>query len=1693
MSRAIRKVVSIILIITMIMTNAGLSTFAESIDYEKSEFNATDESGITKLSYENQETYAENNAVSENENIDNEKLMDNDEHTDNEEPEEDTDGSIEPEEDETENEAGSTESQDDNSLESSESSEESTTESSEENTTESSEESTTESSEKNATISSEESTSENITTTLASGENNDNIENEEKANDEITATNSNLEDRDSVFASNDGENIATNSNAEENVLVATDLEANENNKISTESDIVATDSDIIATDSELYEITVATISDFSVKTLLEGNELFGSLIDKPDNKKVNLGGNWWLNYGLNGIPKEEIKKIEFGKGIRINNRDWDILKVVDDGAGGKNYRLLSKENIGTTLWSWSGDGCRSYYAYPPYDDSRTGYHHDGAAPHKFLMNEFYPTFPDYYKNNMVLMNETEVYWSNGGTSRPTMKPLSTYIRIPVADEIDWFEDFTKLANGSNWWIMEHVHRADGVIGQEGAAVFPADGNYDPTHGGWSFTHYQRYSSYAGVRAVMTMKKDGLKLDPSQYNYEFPTGVCRDIINTDGDLLGFAYVINESYGYRLYIHMLYDDAIKVTNGLDLFNGFTNVTEIKGLDLVDFSNCTNMAGMFEGCSKLKTISYYDSSLNKLPSSFGQSNSNINSMFKGCKSLENLDFLPDGFSPRLTIMDSAFEDTKLSVWPNQIDTTHVMSMKRLFAQNGSQIFNFNDAMTAFIYPSIDVSEMFKDSESLYAITVDSNFVGLPANVTKSTDMFYGCINLVGGEGFRYKESMCDGKYARIDYGAIVPGYLACTDVNVYNNIDITLESNWKTNAPRTSVKKIVFTTENGLLSETDDGFEMPVKINGIDVIGKGFTMDNGETIIIHVSYKIGGFKTVSDWTGFFEGCTNVERFEGLDLIDTSNVTIMKDVFKNCSKLDTFNLDDFDIANVTSIESMFEGCKEFRGFYGTNSVFTSLQNASHAFKDCTSLRLIGFDMFLSTSLQDTTYMFENCTSLRSIMVDDNLLNFPLDQYQSENMFKNCTNIVGGQGTKYNTRIDPNGKNFANVDYGGIKPGYFTLRDSSRYANMTFTLPTDFYDYLASYMAAKSTVKGIKFVRNKKGMNEYDLSYYMSNDNLRLYKVDDVVIIHLGTFTPKIKFPADSTGLFKDFSGAIHIEGLENVDISAVTNMSEMFSGCTSLEDLNLLSFATNNVTDVSSMFKDDRNLRIIKASSSFAIRGVTGTDMFLNCDLLEGGEGTKFSDVLDTTSAYAFPDEGPTSANPGYFTWDNGIKFVYNLIYDGNGADGGTLMPKKEGCRENENVTLDANTYTRTNYKFIGWSDVSTATSEDWKSGEYWYDQDTFSYEPATQFEDKTIYAVWEKISYTITYNSNGANGGVLPQNQTGYSGDDLILRTNPGNLWKSGKYLVGWDENQSATSPIYTLGGKMNKTFTTNGTVTLYAIWGNVPYTIRLNPNGGVGDAIDIPAQSDIPAKLPNVSWDRSGYSLLAWNTDKNATPLNCEIVGEHYNVYGASVNKTFGANQANTVYNLYAIWEENSTPSPSPSGGNGGSSSGGGGGPRLEINKPNTTVLSIIKANATIVVDDTKTSWRYDPNSDSFKLNIEFNGEKVPVSNVFVVINNTNTQKIISASNQVAVSYTYCFDQKNNMLTGWVGTLDNKWYFFENAKTSLEGTMIIGWKEVQGEWYYFTSDGEMLTNAMTPDGYMVGADGKWVKGK
>ena len=91
------------------------------------------------------------------------------------------------------------------------------------------------------------------------------------------------------------------------------------------------------------------------------------------------------------------------------------------------------------------------------------------------------------------------------------------------------------------------------------------------------------------------------------------------------------------------------------------------------------------------------------------------------------------------------------------------------------------------------------------------------------------------------------------------------------------------------------------------------------------------------------------------------------------------------------------------------------------------------------------------------------------------------------------------------------------------------------------------------------------------------------------------------------------------------------------------MFWNCDDLTTLDLSSFDTRKVTDMSDMFYDCNALTTIYVSDTWSTTNVTSSsNMFSKCTKLVGGNGTAYNSSY-TDKTYARID---TASTPGYFT---------------------------------------------------------------------------------------------------------------------------------------------------------------------------------------------------------------------------------------------------------------------------------------------------------------------------------------------------------------------------------------------------------------------------------------------------------------
>lgn len=242
------------------------------------------------------------------------------------------------------------------------------------------------------------------------------------------------------------------------------------------------------------------------------------------------------------------------------------------------------------------------------------------------------------------------------------------------------------------------------------------------------------------------------------------------------------------------------------------------------------------------------------------------------------------------------------------------------------------------------------------------------------------------------------------------------------------------------------------------------------------------------------------------------------------------------------------------------------------------------------------------------------------------------------------------------------------------------------------------------------------------------------------------------------------------------------------------------------------------------------------------------------------------------------------------NALQTTVTINANGGTINGAATTSYNVTIGAESSVTSDLSAYVpvRAGYKFKGW-----AASANAESG---------SMTVTTGFMP-TLYAVWEEIKYyTVAYDANGGSGSIA--SVTVEVGKSFALA--PSGFTKDGYTLIGWSTSASATTAEYQLGQSVNNlTSTNNATVTLYAVWKEISYTVVYNANGGSGSIASVTVRVSETFTLASAGFTKAGYNLNGWATTASATAPEYQL--------GQSVSKLTTTNGATVT--LYAVWGSN----------------------------------------------------------------------------------------------------------------------------------------------------------------------------------
>ena len=508
-------------------------------------------------------------------------------------------------------------------------------------------------------------------------------------------------------------------------------------------------------------------------------------------------------------------------------------------------------------------------------------------------------------------------------------------------------------------------------------------------------------------------------------------------------------IKRKLGNVTIVHIVFDKSFRTYTPTSLYCFFENLKKVEtitGLEYLNTKKVTDMSCMFRSCSSLTSLDV---------TKFNTVNvTNMSYMFTGCSALLSLDVTKFN-TVNVTNMSYMFTGCSalLSLDVTNFNTVNVTNMGYMFcdcvALTSLYLTNFNTEKVT------NMGNMFFGCSSLTTIYASSKFV--TTLVSNSSGMFKYCEKLKGEEVCtNYKAT--DKTYAKIEGGyfsraiprvkyadGTLTFFLASKETlgeNEYGIYGLGAKPDWVWKNPNvTKVTKVVFDPAFANARPTNcyawfQGYVNLTSIEGIEYLNTSQVTDmhNMFSECSHLqTTDFSGFDTrkVKDMSYMFHNCGSLKSLD-ISNFNTSEVTDMRGMFESCIGLTSLDLSHLNTSKVSVMASMFQSCINLLSVNLSGWDTRNVISMTRMFKRCHSLKtldLSGFDTREKTCTMGD--MFNTCKELTTIFVSDKFAVGTGDTGDGT-MFQGCNKLKGANA------LDKNNPQ-TGIDNANYKTGYFT------------------------------------------------------------------------------------------------------------------------------------------------------------------------------------------------------------------------------------------------------------------------------------------------------------------------------------------------------------------------------------------------------------------------------------------------------------------------------------------------------------------------------------------------------------------------------------------------------------------------------------------------------------------------------
>ena len=190
-----------------------------------------------------------------------------------------------------------------------------------------------------------------------------------------------------------------------------------------------------------------------------------------------------------------------------------------------------------------------------------------------------------------------------------------------------------------------------------------------------------------------------------------------------------------------------------------------------------------------------------------------------------------------------------------------------------------------------------------------------------------------------------------------------------------------------------------------------ENEYELNSGEKLPKWYTHDTEiSKVVFEASFANAKPTSCYAW---FQDFKNLTQIEGIENLNTANVTDMSYMFKNCSNLAKLDVTHFNTAKVTTMNSMFTRCSNLAELDVTHFNTANVTNMYEMFNGCSNLVKLDITHFNTAKVTTMFGMFTRCSNL----VELDVTHFNTAEVTDMSyMFYDCSNLAELDVTHFNT-----------------------------------------------------------------------------------------------------------------------------------------------------------------------------------------------------------------------------------------------------------------------------------------------------------------------------------------------------------------------------------------------------------------------------------------------------------------------------------------------------------------------------------------------------------------------------------------------------------------------------------------------------------------------------------------------------